>query len=239
VAGQPSSSEKVQPITAAFSSTPTIVVPTEAERDFLQLYIEEQQATEEVDKTDAALYTVAKQYGVTLDENLSESRKRVLKAAFAGVIEHIPYYYTWRQYRVFTGISVNDFGTTLDRSDPRGRNAKGLDCSGFVCWAYYTAGIEQSGFAVTGDRESGYIFMATPAMRSASSTTEIQAKDLKSGDIGFISNSAWGISDHTGIYLGTNAAGDRVWLHCSGSQGAVCNTYNGFQVFYTVAGLET
>ena len=86
--------------------------------------------------------------------------------------------------------------------------------------------------------ESGYVFMATPAMREVDSMTEIAFEDLQPGDIGFIGKSASGKSDHTGIFLGLNTEGVATWIHCSGSQGAVCNTYSGFKVFYTVKDME-
>lgn len=195
--------------------------------------------TTEVDSTDVALYEIAKQHGVTLPKDLSKNRRAVLKAAFAGVLHGVPYYYTWRSYTVTPGLRVNEFGEDLKVHDGNpNRTKKGLDCSGFVGWAYYTAGITWSGFACGGDAESGYVFMATPSMRMVDSMSEIAFEDIQPGDIGFIGNSASGKSDHTGIFLGLNTEGIATWIHCSGSQGAVCNTYDGFKVFYTVNGME-
>ena len=67
--------------------------------------------------------------------------------------------------------------------------------------------------------------------------TEITFSELMPGDIGFISNSASGTSDHTGIYLGMTDAGIPQWLHCGGSTGAICSSTN-FSVFYTVDNMD-
>lgn len=193
----------------------------------------------EVDSTEIALYALAKQNGVTLPEDLSQSRKAVLKAALAGALHGVPYYYTWRSYTVSPGLKVNEFGEELGVSDGNpNRTEKGLDCSGFVGWAYYTAGITWSDLACGGDADGGYIFKATPSMRATEALTEITFEEMKPGDIGFIGNTASGKSDHTGIFLGMNTEGVATWVHCSGSQGAVCNTYGGFQVFYRVKDME-
>lgn len=189
-----------------------------------------------INMSDDELYELAAYYGVILPDDLSIERKNVLAAAFAGVQINIPYHYNWRgYYRVYPGIEGNDFGSIVT-ADYKGRNKKGLDCSGFVGWAYCSGGITWSGF---GYGESGGVwsFLATPGMRSISSTTQITADKLMPGDIGFISNSASGASDHTGLYLGTTASGLRMWIHCAGSTGTVCTSYN-FGVFYTVAGMD-
>lgn len=186
---------------------------------------------------DIELYALAKQYGVTLPRDLSEKRKAVLKAAFSGVTYGIPYYWDCRDYSVVPGLEGNNFGEELGKPDYRNRTKKGLDCSSFVGWAYYTAGITWCEFANGGDAESGYTFKATPWMRAAASTTEIEFKDIQPGDIAFISNGAAGSDDHTGIYLGNNEQGIAIWIHCS-SGGAICSTYSRFKVFYIVKDME-
>ena len=190
-----------------------------------------------VNMTDAELYELAAYYGVTLPSDLSIERKNVLAAAFAGVQINIPYHYTWRSYyKLYLGVDGNDFGS-LTMADHRGRDKKGTDCSGFVGWAYYTGGITWSNFGY-GESNGGWSFLATPGMRGVSATSSIPVSALKPGDIGYISNSASGTNDHTGIYLGTTSSGARMWLHCGGSTGAVCSQY-GFGVFYTIAGMDS
>ena len=187
---------------------------------------------------DIELYALAKQYGVTLPRDLPEKRKAVLKAAFSGVTYGIPYYWDCRDYSVVPGLEGNNFGEELGKPDYRNRTKKGLDCSSFVCWAYYTAGITWCEFAGGGDAASGYFFVSTPWMRAADSTTEIEFKDIQPGDIAFISNGAAGSDDHTGIYLGLNTEGVATWIHCTGSKGAICSTYSRFGVFYIVKDME-
>lgn len=191
-----------------------------------------------VNMSDAELYELAAYYGVTLPDvdTLSVERRNVLKAAFAGIEINIPYHYDWRSYyRLAPGIEGNDFWSEVP-PDYKGRTSKGCDCSGFVGWAYYTGGISWSRFGY-GELGGAWYFLATPGMRSTGTVTKIDAVDLVPGDIGFISDSASGINDHTGIYLGTTEAGTRLWLHCAGSTGAVCSTSN-FAVFYTVDGMD-
>ena len=189
-----------------------------------------------INMTDAELYELAAYYGVTLPEALSIERKNVLAAAFAGVQINIPYHYDWRSYyKVYPGIDGNDFGSAVT-ADYKGRDRKGLDCSAFVGWAYYTGGITWPDFGY-GESGGAWSFLATPGMRGVSAMTQIEASDLMPGDIGFISNSAAGTDDHTGIYLGMTSSGTRLWLHCAGSSGAICST-SGFGVFYTVSGMD-
>ena len=188
--------------------------------------------------TDIELYALAKQYGVTLPRDLPEKRKAVLKAAFSGVTYGIPYYWDCRDYGVVPGLEGNNFGEELGKADYRNRTKKGLDCSSFVGWAYYTAGITWCGFAWDDNAKSGYTFKNTPWMRKADSMTEIDFKDIQPGDIAFVSNSAAGSDDHTGIFLGNNEQGIATWIHCTGSKGAICNTYSGFGVFYIVKDME-
>ena len=190
--------------------------------------------TASIGMADADLYAFAAAYGVTLPAELSIERKNVLKAAIAGVQYGIPYHYNWRSYyQVFPGLEGNDFGVEVT-ADYKGRDKKGLDCSGFVGWAYYTGGITWSGFGF-GESDGQWHFHATPTMRSL--TQKIDASDLAPGDIGFISDSASGTSDHTGIYLGENATGTEIWLHCSGGSGAIC-VAESFTVFYRVENMD-
>lgn len=223
--------------TLSYASSNTSVYAKYAADNYLRTITTPDEHASEL--ADIELYALAKQYGVTLPRDLPEKRKAVLKAAFSGVTYGIPYYLDWRERGgVVPGLEGNNFGEELGIPDYRGRTKKGLDCSGFVCWAYYTAGITWCEFANGGDAESGYTFLSTPWMRSAKSTTKIEFEDIQPGDIAFHNDYASGIGDHTGIYLGNNEQGIATWIHCSGSAGAICNTYGRFGVFYIVKDME-
>lgn len=186
--------------------------------------------------TDEELYAFAASYGVTLPQNLSEGRKNILKAAATGVIANIPYHYVWRSYyKLLPGVPDNQFGTTVP-PDSKGRARKGTDCSGFVCWAYYTAGIYPTGWAWSGDESTGWAFVATPGILASPSMARITSTSLQPGDVGLINGTA-GTADHTGIYLGRTSSGVNMWMHCSGSRGAICNGYTGFRIFISMRGI--
>lgn len=221
--------------TLSYASSNTPVYAKYAADNYLRTITTPDEHASEL--ADIELYALAKQYGVTLPRDLPEKRKAVLKAAFSGVTYGIPYYWDCRNYSVVPGLEGNNFGEELGKPDYRNRTKKGLDCSSFVGWAYYTAGITWCEFAGEGDAESGYKFKATPWMRAADSTTEIKFEDIQPGDIAFVSNGAAGSDDHTGIYLGNNEQGIAIWIHCS-SGGAICSTYSRFYVFYIVKDME-
>lgn len=186
--------------------------------------------------SDEELEAFAASYGVTLPANLSEGRKNVLKSAAMGVMVNIPYHYVWRSYySLLPGVEANNFGSPVP-PDSRGRNRKGTDCSGFVCWSYYSAGIYPSGWAWGGDETTGWRFVATPGILASPSMERISASQLQPGDVGLINGTA-GTADHTGVYLGRTASGYNMWLHCSGSRGAVCNNYGGFRIFVRMRGI--
>lgn len=104
---------------------------------------------------------------------------------------------------------------------------KGLDCSGFVQWVYWTTtGNNLSGLSSTGN--------------ITNTQTEITREELKIGDLGVKfkgwSNTATNKINHVGIYAGKNDKGEDIWIHCVGGDigTVVCNNYSGFTVFYRV-----
>lgn len=94
----------------------------------------------------------------------------------------------------------------------------GLDCSGFVNWAYCTALGENAllGYATTSIWHE---------------TAEIGVEDLQPGDLAFLSPPSMR-TNHMGIYLGKGPDGKNTYIHCSyGGGGVVMNNYSGFQYF--------
>ncbi len=95
---------------------------------------------------------------------------------------------------------------------------KGLDCSGFVQWAYMTTGF---GKDVTNNLVS--------TSQITSSLAQISREDLQPGDIGILHPRGSTETNHTGIYIG-----DGYWIHCSSGKGTVVINKFPFKYFYSV-----
>ena len=83
-------------------------------------------------------------YMSLLPENLSEERKNVIHFALT-TVGKIPYYYGGKAGK--QGFTGNGFGKTIAERDYKGRNRKGLDCSGFAQWVYWTGAENPLDFA--------------------------------------------------------------------------------------------
>lgn len=100
-----------------------------------------------------------------LPESLSAERRELIRFALESV-GRVPYY--WGGKASSPGYTGNLFGALVE-PDPKGRIKKGLDCSGWVSWVYWS---------VTGERlaaksTAGLIHCGSPVARS----------QLKPGDI--------------------------------------------------------
>ena len=100
-----------------------------------------------------------------LDSNISNERYKIIETALQSVAL-IPYYYGGKS--AVRGIKGNNFGTRV-KADYKGRVLKGLDCSGWINWVYYTA---------IGARKQG-----ASTIDLAKAGKKIRRKDLKPGDI--------------------------------------------------------
>ena len=83
-------------------------------------------------------------YMSLLPENLSEERKNVIHFALT-TVGKVPYYYGGKAGK--QGLTGNGFGKTIAERDYKGRNRKGLDCSGFAQWVYWTGAENPLDFA--------------------------------------------------------------------------------------------
>ncbi len=83
-------------------------------------------------------------YMSLLSENLSEERKNVIHFALT-TVGKVPYYYGGKAGK--QGLTGNGFGKTIAERDYKGRNRKGLDCSGFAQWVYWTGAENPLDFA--------------------------------------------------------------------------------------------
>lgn len=99
---------------------------------------------------------------------------------------------------------------------------KGLDCSGFVQWAYMSAGYPQ-------DTCAGMV--STSSMLN--SLEHISADMLMPGDIGIMHDGSEDRINHAGIYIGNG-----YWIHCSSSAGTVTISRFDFKVYLRATGAD-
>lgn len=120
---------------------------------------------------------------------------------------------------------------SMEKRQGDGRdNPEFLDCSSFTAWSFHKAGNNGIAYGST-----------TETFRTSSKFVDIEAKDLRPGDIGLKSQTAGtGGANHVGIYCGMLKNGTKVWLHCTSSSGssltgndsgAMFGAYTGFTYF--------
>lgn len=100
-----------------------------------------------------------------ISDNLSPQREAVVRFALSSVGK-VPYY--WGGKASGPDYAVNNFGTVVS-ADYKGRVLKGLDCSGWVSWVYWSATGQRLPYGGT----SGLALLGTKVSRS----------ELKPGDI--------------------------------------------------------
>lgn len=129
-------------------------------------------------------------------------------------VGQIPYY--WGGKAATQSFDGNGFNTVVT-PDYKGRNRKGLDCSGFVQWTIWR---------VTGVKPGGSTSTITSGME------RIAVTQLQPGDLGLM-NLPGAASNHVGIFVGYNDAGQALWCHENGADGNVSvNTTTCFQYYY-------
>ena len=154
------------------------------------------------------------------DPKISPARKQVLTVGLS-IVGKVGYF--WGGKYNGTGWNSNWGKNTLvtasgDRTTGT-YQPLGLDCSGFVDWAYRTAGVSN-------------VLQGGGTWHQYNSTTPITAAQLRPGDLGFIVNSS-GRTTHVGIYLGKDSSGRRLWVHSQGGTGVSVSTC-GFSKFRRV-----
>lgn len=106
------------------------------------------------------------------------------------------------------------------RNNPSIEHPKYLDCSAFVGQCYWRAGVMDSGT------------VHWPTGEFARHFQEIPESELIPGDI---AQKTWtpggfGPDEHIGIYIGS-IGGTKYYIHCTGSQAVVIDSYSGFVHF--------
>ena len=128
-----------------------------------------------------------------LPKETSSLRKNLVIQA-ADAVGKIPYY--WGGVASVPGYDGNNFGIVTSPEE-HGRILKGMDCSHFVDWVYWTVmGNNLGNTNTTGQIAQCY---------------EITKNELQVGDLAFLMEN--GVSTHVGIYAGTNVSGEAVWIH--------------------------
>ncbi|WP_278626809.1 C40 family peptidase [Thomasclavelia cocleata] len=155
-----------------------------------------------------------------LPKETSELRKKIVLQA-GDAVGKIPYY--WGGTADCAGYEGNDFGTTIV-PDEKGRNKKGLDCSHFVDWVYWTVMNNNLGNTNT----SGQIKLCR----------KISSDELLAGDLAFLMDTQ-GNTTHVGIYSGTNDKGEKVWIHENAHDNNVAvNTVSYWSGYYRLNFME-
>ena len=134
-------------------------------------------------------------YMSMLPADTSEARKDIIRFALQSVGK-IPYY--WGGKANTKNYSGNNFGS-VTIPDHRGRILKGLDCSGWVNWVYWS---------VTGNH-LGY--EGTEGLKALG--RQVERKNLKPGDIVVITGS----TPHVIMFLGWAENGQIRCIHETGS----------------------
>lgn len=158
--------------------------------------------------------------------SVSKNRLQFIKTAL-GLTGAIPYQ--------MNGKPTNP-GWNEDWWKPVADGYMGLDCSGFVEWAAWTAW--------------DYRELSGGTSGISSNCHVISESDLKPGDLGlkFIggSNLTTKVYNHVGIYIGKDSEGNNLWVHCASgekSNTVVINNYSGFKIFvrppYTELEMDT
>lgn len=139
-----------------------------------------------------------------LPTNLSEKRRKIIETALSAVGK-IPYHFG--DSASYPGLEKNHFGTKA-APDEKGRSRKGLDCSHYVDWVYWTA--------VGNNLGNG----STETLKAKGKATNT----LKPGDIMV----HFGSVNHTGIFIGYTKDNQMIYIHESSGKGNVAVSTGGY-----------
>lgn len=145
--------------------------------------------------------------------SLEDTRAALCSDAMS-FVGRIPYY--WGGKAEAQSYEGNCFNTAVT-PDYKGRDRKGLDCSGFVQWTIWR---------VTGIRRGGSTSSITSGLE------QIDMSALQPGDLGLMNVPGAG-SNHVGIFVGYDGKGQALWCHENSADGNVSvNTTACFKYYY-------
>ena len=140
-------------------------------------------------------------YMKDLPKDLSEERKALIHFALSSVGK-VPYFYGGKAG--VKGLEGNHFGATISSSDYKGRNRKGLDCSGFVQWAYWSS-VDRS------------LDFASSTQELIGKGQKIKRSELKAGDL-IIQPSG---ESHVVVFIKWTKDGKMLAVHENGTAGNI------------------
>lgn len=145
--------------------------------------------------------------------DLDSTRAAICSDAMS-FVGQIPYY--WGGKARAKEYDANGFWETV-KPDYKGRNKRGLDCSGFVQWIIWR---------VTNVKFGASTSTITAGMQ------QISATELKPGDLGLMTVPG-SKTNHVGIFVGYNDKGQALWCHENSGAGNVCvNDTTCFRYYY-------
>lgn len=155
-----------------------------------------------------------------LIENLGgdiDAARAVLIDTALMLVGEVPYFWGGKSPAGWNDLWNTPVKVTAPGSDTTGTYQPfGMDCSGFVDWAFKTAGL-------------GNVFSAGGTSYQWTKTYSISWDELVPGDLVFKNKPGQGGVNHIGIFIGRDEGGNPVYVHCAGSSGVVVNGYKGFK----------
>jgi len=139
-------------------------------------------------------------------DGISGERLLLIRTA-AALIGKVPYQWGGKSQKAGYDSSWWSYDASIGKQ-------KGLDCSGFVQWAYRTAGF----------RKTIWDRMDSTSEIDRAGFMEVSEEELRPGDVGLLNHTS---NNHTGIYVG-----DGKWIHCSSAKGTVVVAPYAFRIFY-------
>ena len=148
-------------------------------------------------------------------------RSEIINSAVS-LVGKVPYFWggkssagwnnKWNTPQMVTAPGVSESGTVIPY---------GLDCSGFVDWAYKTAGV-------------GNVLSAGGTAYQWNQSYGINKRDALPGDLVFKNPPNSNGINHVGIYLGKDSSGRDRFVHCSYSDGVTIDSWSGFKYYRRV-----
>ena len=142
--------------------------------------------------------------------DVSDARAAIAVAA-CSLVGKVGYFWGGKSYAIGWDPRWGDDATvTAGGSRSTGTTrGYGLDCSGFVCWAYYNG---------LGGTDGG---IGNHTTTQWNATEMIDSSEAKPGDLVFYAPPTAGDQNHVGMVIGKNDDGSLIVVHCSSSQNGV------------------